>query len=382
MAQSGHTTPLPKTGEDRPAGVAEEQPAAISRTWWHRVYGARGRRLPDSVVVTIPLLIAIVGLGAYTASQEEVFLTWDNIQAILVQVAALGVLSVGMTLLMVAGQLDLSVGAAATFIGVLAAKLVTGGASELVTVIVCLAVGAGVGLLIGAIVASTRVAPFILTLGGLSVFSSLALIVADGQPLPTGEAFAGFALDKLLGFNLPVVLMLVLFVVGALVLRYTRLGRNAYATGSNEEAAFLSGVPTSRVKVWLFGLNGLLVGTAGIVLLARLGAGDPRAGEGLELQAIAAVVLGGATLSGGRGTMWGTFLGVFLLGEIQNSLNLLDVQAFYQNLVLGGILILAVVIAAITERRRAAGSGWRTLLVRQGPSGEATAAKTSTSDDG
>jgi ribose/xylose/arabinose/galactoside ABC-type transport system permease subunit len=381
MAQSGPTTPLRKTSEGSPTSVAEEQLPAISRSWWSRLYGARGRRMPDSVVVTIPLLIAIIGLGAYTASQEEVFLTWDNLQAILVQVAALGVLSVGMTLLMVAGQLDLSVGAAATFIGVLAAKLVTGGASELVTVIVCLAVGAGVGLLIGAIVASTRVAPFILTLGGLSVFSSLALIVADGQPIPTGEAFTGFALDKLLGFNLPVVLMLVLFVAGALVLRYTRLGRNAYATGSNEEAAFLAGVPTSRVKVWLFGLNGLLVGAAGIVLLARLGAGDPRSGEGLELQAIAAVVLGGATLSGGRGTMWGTFLGVLLLGEIQNSLNLLDVQAFYQNLVLGGILIVAVVIAAITERRRAGGRGWRTLLVRPGPTGEPTTARTSTPDD-
>jgi ribose/xylose/arabinose/galactoside ABC-type transport system permease subunit len=381
MAESRPGAPLPTAAERTAIGGANEIAGTPSKAWWSNLYGAPGRRLPDSVVVTIPLVIAIVALGAYTASREEVFLTWDNFQAILVQVAALGVLSVGMTLLMVAGQLDLSVGAAATFIGVIAAKLVTGGASDLVTVLVCLAAGAASGVLIGAIVATTRVAPFILTLGALSVFSSLALIVADGQPIPTGEAFSDFALNKFLGFNLPVVLMLVLFVLGALLLRYTRLGRNAYATGSNEEAAFLAGVPTNRVKIWLFGLNGLLVGTAGIVLLARLGAGDPRSGEGLELQAIAAVVLGGATLSGGRGTMWGTFLGVFLLGEIQNSLNLLDVQAFYQNVVLGGILIVAVVIAAITERRRARGGGWRTLFVRQGPGPEPATARRPTEDD-
>lgn len=343
-----------------PPNAAQSAPPSRRRQW---------PRPPESMRLLVPLVVAIVGLGAYTTTQSDVFLTWDNIQGILLQVATLAVLSVGMTLLMVAGQLDLSVGAGATFIGVVAAKLINGGMSELLTVVVCLAIGAAIGVIIGTVVAVTRVAPFILTLGALSVLSSFALILAGGQPVAASTAFTGFGLNEVGGVPLPVVLAVALFLAGAFLLRYTRLGRNAFAVGSNEDAAYLAAIPVGGVKIWLFALNGLLVGVAAIVLVARLGAGDPRGGSGLELQAIAAVVLGGATLSGGRGSMLGTFLGVFLLGEVQNALNLLNVQAFYQNVVLGAILILAVVITALGERRRAsrAGRSWRLMLRRPGP---------------
>lgn len=333
--------------------------------------GRRRAAVPESLRSLIPLVVAIVGLGAYTSIQSDVFLSWDNIQGILLQVATLAVLSVGMTLLMVAGQLDLSVGAAATFIGVVAAKLVNDGMSEILVVAVCLGIGVTIGVIIGTVVAVTRVAPFILTLGALSVFSSFALIQAGGQPVAAPTAFASFGLNEVAGVPIPVMLAIALFIVGALALRYTRLGRNAFAVGSNEDAAYLAAISVTRVKVLVFGLNGLLVGIAAIVLVARLGAGDPRGGSGLELQAIAAVVLGGATLSGGRGSMLGTFLGVFLLGEVQNSLNLLNVQAFYQNVVLGSILILAVVITALGERRRASRGkrSWRSLIPTRSASG-------------
>ena len=147
-------------------------------------------------------------------------------------------------------------------------------------------------------------------------------------------------------------MFVIALLVGSLILHFSRLGRNAYAVGSNEEAAFLSGVPVGRVKIILFSLNGLLVGLAGLLLLSRLGAGDAASGQGLELDAIAAAVIGGASLLGGRGSMFGAFLGVMLLGVIANSLTLLDVSSFYQRLVLGGLLIFAVTTTAIAEKRR------------------------------
>lgn len=307
----------------------------------------------ESLVVLLPVLVAIVGLGAYTATQSSVFLTWSNFVAILTQVSALGIIAVGMTLLMVAGLLDVSVGAAASFISIVAAKLVTGGSTGLVTVLACLLIGAVVGLVFGAIVASTHVDVFIFTLGAMSVFSSFALIAAGGQPVPTDDAYSGLAFNKLAGVPYAVLTMLGLAAAAAFLLRYTRLGRNAYAVGSSEEAAFIAGIPVTRVKVTLFVLSGLLVGVAAIVLLSRLGAGDPRAGMGLELQAIAAVILGGGALAGGRGSVLGTLLGVFLLGEVQNALNILNVDSTYQNVVQGGILMFAVVFMAINAQRRA-----------------------------
>jgi ribose/xylose/arabinose/galactoside ABC-type transport system permease subunit len=311
------------------------------------------RRLPESVLTTLPLLAAIVGLGVYTASKSDVFLSQANLQNLFEQISVLGLVTVGMTLLMVAGLLDLSVGALASFIAVIAARLAADGTSVAAIIPIGIGVGLGVGLLTGIVVGVVRVPPFILTIGSWSVFVSLGLVLTEGQPIGVdAEAFTTIGIGRRFGIPIAGMLFIGALIFGALLLRYTRLGRNAYAMGSNPQAAFLAGVPIARVTIGLFALSGLLVGIAGIVLLGRLGAGDATAGVGLELQAVAAVVLGGASLSGGRGTIWGSFLGVVLLGEISNSLNVLGTQLFYQELVYGSVLIIAVVATALREEQR------------------------------
>jgi ribose transport system permease protein len=341
--------------------MSAENPASPTKLAIPELAAAPGRRWrpPEGARTAVPLIIAIVALALVATSRSSEFLTTRNAQNLLEQFAVLGVLAVGATFLMVAGQLDLSVGSGATLVTVVGAKVITGGHGELLGTVACLALGVAIGVVTGTVVAVTRVAPFILTLGGLSVLSSLALVFSQQQPIPIGLHLSGLDLQVWLGVPAPAWVFLAALVAGAFVLRSTRLGRNAYAVGSNEEAAYLSGVAVSGTKVGLFALNGLMVGLAGLLLMARLGSGDPTAGQGLELQAIAAVVLGGASLAGGRGGMGGTLLGVFLLSEISNSLTLSGVASFYQDMVQGGVLIFAVVVTALLERRRAGGGRLR-----------------------
>jgi len=309
--------------------------------------------VPDSILTTVPLLLAIIALGAYTAVESSIFLSRPNLENILQQISVLGLISAGMTLLMVAGLLDLSVGSLASFISVVAARMANDGHESATIIIVAIAIGFGASLVNGIIVGGLGVQPFILTLGGLSVFLSLGLVLSDGQPVGlTGNTFATLGVGKWFGLPASGVLFIGAMLVVALMLRYTGLGRNAYAIGSNKQASFLSGVPIARVTISLFALSGVLVGLAGCVMLGRLGAGDPNGGVGLELQAVAAVVLGGASLSGGRGSIWGTFLGVVFLGEIANSLNILGIEVFYQQLVYGSVLMIAVTATTLREDRK------------------------------
>jgi len=311
------------------------------------------RRVPaDFLRTVIPLLVAIVGLSLYTNSQNSQFITSSNIQNILVQSASLGILAIGQTFLLVGGQLDLSVGSLVSFTGVVGAYEYLHGLNEWLIVVVLLAIGGGVGVLWGVIVAYLRVPPFILTLGGLSVFSSLALVISHNAPISVVNAFNALGFGVWLGIAAPATLFLALTVVGALVLHYSRFGRQVFALGSSEQAAYLSGLPTRRIKVEIFALNGALTGVAGLVALARLGAGDPGSGTGLELSCIAAIVLGGASLAGGRGTMLGSFIGVLVFGVIDASLTFLNVAASWQSLVSGAVLIFAVTTTSVSELQR------------------------------
>ncbi|MEN3283243.1 MAG: ribose transport system substrate-binding protein rbsC [Solirubrobacteraceae bacterium] len=315
--------------------------------------GVRDRaRYSDRLRTWIPLLFAIVGLSVYASANSDLYLTGRNLDVLLDSVAVLGLVTVGMTLLLAAGQLDLSVGAAATLASVVGAKLIVGGASDVVAIVVMLALPAAIGIAIGLVVTSTGVQPFILTLGMLSVLQSLSLIQTGQRPISVGQRLADLSTSQFLSIPLSFWMFVAALLVGAAILHLTRLGRSAFAVGSNEEAAYLSGIPVARVKIAMFALSGTLVGAAGMLLLSRLGAGDAASGSGLELDAIAAAVIGGASLLGGRGSMVGTFLGVLLLGVIANSLTLLDVSSFYQRLVLGVLLIFAVVATAIAEKRR------------------------------
>ena len=323
-------------------------------------------RSSDQLRTQVPLLIALIGLSVYAASSSSLFLSKPNIQVLLDSVAVLGLITVGMTILLIAGQMDLSVGAAATLTSVVAAKVLVGGQTETTAVIVGVAVAVGISVAIGLIVVATGVQPFILTLGLLSVLQAISLLQTGQRPIPVGSAFRTLDTAKVMEVPLTFVCFVVALVVGFLILQYTRHGRNLYAVGSNRDAAFLSGVRVGRITVAAYALSGVLVGVAGIFLLAGLGAGDASSGNGLELEAIAAAIIGGAALVGGRGSMMGSFLGVLLLGLISNALTLLNVSSFYQLFALGALLVFAVVSTSLAERRREEGAkfNWRGVLIR------------------
>lgn len=336
----------PRTDDLAPQGSLSERVVRGTST---RV---REHMKSENLRALFPLVVAMVVVCVYATLQSEFFLTGQNFSNIFQDIAVLGVLAVGATLLMIGGQMDLSVGSGVSFGSVIAAKMLEDGMGEGLVLLIVVATLAGVGGFWGVLVSTTRVQPFILTLGGLSVLSALALLVSDTKPVPAGLHYADLSLGELGPIPTPAVIFVGLCIVGALLLRYTALGRNTYAIGSNEEAAYLAGVPVGATKIVIFTLSGVLVGVAAIMMVARLGSGDPQAGAGLELQAITAVVLGGATLTGGRGSMLGTFLGVFLLGLIANALAIAGLQSAYKVLILGFVLILAVVWAALGDLAR------------------------------
>ncbi len=306
----------------------------------------------DAVRFVAPLLIAIMAISIYTNRKNSNFLGSDNVKNILLQVSVLGIIAIGQTFLIAAGQLDLSVATLAALAGVIGATRVSDGGSELWAVILVLAICAGVGLVWGLLVAGLRIPPFILTLGGTSLFASLALRISKSSPVPARERFEWLGRMDVLGLQTPIWYFLIVAAIAAVVMRYTRFGRHVYATGSNEEASYLTGLPTARTKVLCFVISSTLAGFAGLVAMARISTGDPRVGSQLALQAIAAVVLGGATLAGGRGSPLGTFVGVVLLAVVQSALTFNNVQTFWNDAVFGGVLIFAVVVTAIGDLRR------------------------------
>lgn len=324
---------------------AEGLPTPTSFRWTVR----RPQGTGEFLRTALPLLVAMVVLSLYTNSQNSAFLSRSALENILTQVAVLGILAVGQTLLVVGGQLDLSVGSVVSFTSVVGAYLYSHHWSQPAILLVMLGIGTGIGLLWGLLVTYLRVPAFILTLGGLSAFSSLALVISNNRPISVLGAFNSLGFGDWLGLPAPAVVFLAAVVLGALVLHGTRFGRQLFALGSSEDAAYLAGLPTRGIKLRLFLLNGLLVGVAGLVQLARLSAGDPSSGSGLELATIAAIVLGGVALTGGRGTMFGSLLGTLTFGVIDASLVFLNVGGAWQSFVTGGVLILAVTVTALTD---------------------------------
>lgn len=325
---------------------------------WRRTVGGEGAK------VVLPLVAAVVAISLYTNHENSNFLTWANIENIGVQASVLAIVAIGQTFVIAAGQLDLSVGSMTSFVGVLAATWLTDGRPDIVVIGLAVLVGMACGAAWGVLVALVRIPPFILTLGGLSVLSSFALQRAGDRPVPARDGLEWLRTGEFVGLRWPIVVTFVVVVIATFVLRYTGFGRGVYAVGSSEEASHLAGLPVKRTKILVFMISGALVGIAAIVLVTRLGAGDPRGGAGLELRAIAAVVLGGATLAGGRGSAIGTAIGVVLLGVIQTSLTFLKVDASFEGLVFGGVLIVAVALTAIIDHRRGTPPPWRTLLGR------------------
>ncbi len=272
------------------------------------------------------------------------FLTPANAINVVLQVAVTAILAIGMTMVILTGGIDLSVGSLVAVAGVLAAYAVKS-AGMAVALGAGLAAGAVAGLFTGVMVTRFSIPPFIVTLALMSALRGAAFLMTGGYSVgDLPQSFAVLGRGYLLHLPVPVLLMALLYAGGMVLLGRTVFGRHIYAVGGNERAAYLSGVNTSRVKIAVYVLNGLLGGFGGVLLASRLGAGIPNAGLQYELDVIAAVVVGGASLFGGKGTLGGTLLGAIFIGILNNGLNLANVDPYLQKIVLGGVILAAVLL--------------------------------------
>lgn len=305
-------------------------------------------KFDQTKLLILLMLVLIAGISIYSPN----FLTGRNIRNIFTQNAVTGILAVGMAFVMISGGIDLGVGNLVSFIGCLMALLLENGMGEMPAVIVALIVSTLCGILTGTIVSLTSAQPFIITLGMMNVYKALALITANGSDIPIGIQFQFLGKTYLLTILLPVWIFVLLFLLLHLTLSRTSLGRTVYCIGSNPEAAYISGIGVKGRKIFLYGLNGLITGFAALVLLSRLGSAGPTMGDNYEMQAISACAIGGVTLTGGVGSAAGVFLGVLFLGLVRNGLNMMGVPSFYQYLVNGVIIIIAVVFSNYAEQKK------------------------------
>lgn len=298
-------------------------------------------------------LIALLAICAGLAVVSRDFLTVGNVLDVTRQVSINALISFGMTLTILLGGIDLSVGSILAVASVLTALLMKAGWDAPLATLIGIFAGALMGAVNGLVIARGKVAPFIATLGLMTLLRGVALVLSNGSPI-SGFTSSFFALQGG-GYvahlvPVPVVWMLVMFVLFWFVLTKTVFGRHVYATGGNEDAARLSGVKTDGVQIVVYTISGAMAAMAGMILTSRLDSAQPTAGAGYELDAITAVVLGGTSLAGGRGWIFGTLIGALLIGVLNNGLNLMGVSSFYQQVIRGSVILLAVLLDRAGKR--------------------------------
>ena len=329
--------------------MAIETPAETKSVQEQTKLWGRFKQRFDLEALGVPLAF-IVLCGIFSLLSPN-FLTFTNISNIGRQVASMAIVSCGMTVIIISAGIDLSPGAVVALISIAAASVLLQYGFVL-AVIAGILVGVIFGLAAGILVGVARIPPFITTLGFLSVARGIALTSTNGVPVfgLRSEAYDFLGKGLILGIPVSVIVTLLCFMATHLLLTRTRLGVYAYAIGGNEEAAIMTGVPVVWYKILIYSFGGLMTGIAGVLLGARVNSGQPLLGTGLELQAIAAVVIGGTSLFGGKGTVIGTFFGVLLIGVLSNGLNLLSVSSFVQQIVIGAVIIIAVLVSVLRER--------------------------------
>lgn len=292
-------------------------------------------------------LIALIIFSIILGFFSESFLTVNNIMNLLRQISVNALIAFGMTFVILTGGIDLSVGSTLALGSALTAGLLTSGMDPILALLIGLLIGLVLGGVNGLIVTKGKVAPFIATLATMTIYRGVTLVYTGGKPitgLSNSFTFEMIGKGYVFGIPFPVILMLIIFFILYFVLRNTVFGRQVYSIGGNEEASILSGIKTDRIKIWIYSLTGMLSVLAGIIITSRLNSAQPTAGTTYELDAIAAVVIGGTSLSGGKGRIVGTLVGAMIIGIIDNGLNLLNVSSFYQQIVKGGIILLAVLL--------------------------------------
>lgn len=305
------------------------------------------------------IILALIVLSVALTIATDRFLTVNNITNVLLQSATTGIVAVGMTFVIITGGIDLSVGSVVALISALGAGLLKSlikamplGLAIAATICFMLAIGAVFGLLQGLLISRLKIPAFIVTLAGMSIARSLTLAYTGGQTISElPETFAKIGSGRIGGWlPIPVIILIVVCLIAYYVLQYTTFGRSLYALGGNREATKLSGINTNNIETITYGVSGLASALAAVVLTARLATATPTAGEGYEMEAIGAAVIGGASLAGGRGTMLGTFIGVLILGLINNGQNLLNISPFYKGCIHGTVILIAVLSDILRKR--------------------------------
>ncbi|EGQ9435717.1 ribose ABC transporter permease [Vibrio cholerae] len=320
-----------------------------TRTMTNTTSDNRKKLLSKEWLIEQKSLIALLFLVVVVSFLNPNFFTVDNILNILRQTSVNAIIAVGMTLVILTAGIDLSVGSVLALCGAFAASLIAMEVPVLLAVPTALLAGAALGAISGIIIAKGKVQAFIATLVTMTLLRGVTMVYTDGRPISTGftdtaDTFAWFGTGYALGIPVPVWLMVVVFAGAWYLLNHTRFGRYVYAVGGNESATRLSGINVDRVKIGVYAICGLLAALAGIIVTSRLSSAQPTAGMGYELDAIAAVVLGGTSLMGGKGRIMGTLIGALIIGFLNNALNLLDVSSYYQMIAKAVVILLAVLV--------------------------------------
>lgn len=303
-------------------------------------------------------IIALLVLITVVSFLNPNFFTTDNLLNILRQTSVNAIIAIGMTFVILIAGIDLSVGSVLALTGAVGATLISKEISIYLVVPIILTFGILLGLLNGCLVAFGKVQAFMATLITMLLLRGVTMIYTDGRPISTGfsaqaDAFSHIGTGIWLGVPVPVWLMFMLFALAWFVLTQTRIGRYIYALGGNEAATALSGINVNRVKLFVFMASGMLAALAGLIVTSRLGSAQPTAGTGYELDAIAAVVVGGTSLMGGKGRIFGTLIGALIIGFLSNALNLLDINSYYQLIAKAIVILAAVILDNFIGRKKA-----------------------------
>lgn len=309
------------------------------------------KKLSMAVFEKMYAFVGLILMSVILTILSPSFLTTDNLLSVALQTAIIAILAIGQSYVIITSGIDLSVGSVLALSGVVSSQLLVSGLPIPLAILIGVLVGGLCGIINGFIITKGNLPPFIVTLGMMGVARGLALVLTDGLPVSgLPKAFTMLGNERIFFIPIPVIFLIIVGIIASFVLSRTVFGRFVYAIGSNEEATKLSGININFHKILIYGISGLLAGLGGVLLSARLVSAQPTAGMSYELDAIAAVVIGGASLMGGVGTVTGTIIGAFIMGVLRNGLNLLNVSPFWQQIAIGVVIVLAVYIDQIKRK--------------------------------
>lgn len=294
-------------------------------------------------------LIGLILFSIIISLLTDRFMTVSNLLNVFRQTSVNAIIAAGMTYVILTSGIDLSVGSVFAFTGAIGAYLVAADTNVFVSIFVVLSVGILIGGFNGLVISKGKVQPFIATLATMTLVRGATLVFTDGRPINTGatsnaQVFAEVGSGYLFSIPIPIYILIIVFALAYYILKNTRMGRYIYALGGNEDATLLSGINVSKVKVFVYMFSGMLAALSGLIMTSRLSSAQPTAGSGYELDAIAAVVLGGTSLSGGYGSVLSTIVGALIIGILNNALNLMDVSSYYQLMIKGLVILVAVLL--------------------------------------